>query len=176
MLHLTDKLPKPNYDDIEVEIDDKKFTYRAVSESPKFGGSKELSINQFSSPESMRYSKKRPKKLSRKSIRSKVSDTVEGSEPPSVRSKPSPYKSEGISSLRKNKKPIIPIENLPVVMKPSNIDLNKMASVQRIANRVEQEIKNKPLMNIDREYSNLQKILDKQKVYEKETANVRIII
>jgi hypothetical protein len=176
MLHLTDKFPKPNYDDIEIVIDEKKFTHRAASESPKLGGSYELSIKQSSSPESIRYSKKRPKQLSRKSIRSKVSDTVEGSEPPSVKSKRSPYKNECISAPRKNTKPIIRIENLPLVMKPSNQDLNKMASVQRIANRVEQEIKNKPIMNIDREYSNLQKILDKQKVYEKETTNVRIII
>ena len=48
-----------------------------------------------------------------------------------------------------------------------------MTSIERIAKRLELESKKKPLMNIDKEYSNLQKILDrKQMDYEKESGRV----
>jgi hypothetical protein len=160
MLNLTDKLPKPTYDDIEVNIDEKKFTYRAASQSPKLGDSRELSNNG-----SLKQRKRKARELSKISNGSKVSETAEGSELPSVRSKASPI-------IRPKKNHNSSVERLPEVVKPSN----KMASIERIASRIEQEIKKKPLMNIDKEYSNLQKILDKQKVYEKEIANVNFIL
>ena len=47
-----------------------------------------------------------------------------------------------------------------------------MTSIERIAHRIEQESKNKPMMNIDKEYNDLKKILDdKQRMRDEELKN-----
>lgn len=162
ILYLTDKLPKPSYDnDFSPIMNEKKLTYRAASESPNLFGSKETSSNQGS----YKYNRKKPKRdLTKRSNGSRVSDTNEGSELPSVRTK------VGHPSI--HKKNTSSIDKLPDVSKPS-VSSNKMSSVERIASRLEKENKSKPMMNIDKEYIQLQKILDRnQKAHDQNSMNV----
>lgn len=70
------------------------------------------------------------------------------------------------------------VEKLPDVNNPQSTSPNKLSSVERIANRLQQESKKRPLMNIDREYNDLKKILEskqterEQKLYKAHIENV----
>ena len=156
ILYLTDKLPKPNYGEpLEVDIDDKKRSYRANSESPILDPTKDSS----SIPGSYKRTKKKAKGLGKRSIGSKDSETGEGTELQTIIPKISPTKSIAHTNS---------IEKLPEVVKPHSNSPNKMSSIERIASRIE-ETKSKPLMNIDREYQDLKKLLDnKQKERDEE--------
>ena len=162
ILYLTDKLPKPSYDNgLEKAVEKHKLSYRkrATSESPGAGGTKDTSSNQGS----YKYIKNKNKEPSPK--RSHVSDTNEGAELPSVKIKHSPQ-------VKHKKKLSNSIEKLPEVRSKSNSPKD-MTSIERIASRIEQESKKKPIMNIDKEYNNLQKILDrKQQDYEHKSNKV----
>ena len=162
ILYLTDKLPKPSYDkDFSPIVDEKKLSYRAVSETPNLLATNETSSNKGS----YKYKKKAKGDLTKRSDGSKVSDSNAGIELPSVRKK--------TNHPAVHKKNTSSIEKLPEVSKPSGNSPNKLTSVERIASRLEQENKSKPMMNIDKEYIQLQKILDRnQKAHDQDTENV----
>lgn len=169
ILYLTDKLPKPNYEKVLDEIiDEKKLSLRAVSESPPLA-TKETSSNAGS----YKY-KKKTKALRDKSEGSKGSDTERGIELPIVKMKPSPVKHIRNSSSS--------VEKLPAVNNHQSTSPNKLSSVERIANRLQQESKKRPLMNIDREYNDLKKILEskqterEQKLYRALNENVGLFL
>ena len=101
------------------------------------------------------------------SKKSTLSETKEGSDLP-------PVKVKQITQANTKNKQNGGIKILPEVTRSPHVaNKNKMTSIERIAKRLELESKKKPLMNIDKEYSNLQKILDrKQMDYEKESGRV----
>ena len=84
ILNLTDKLPKPSYDNDLVKVVDKhKLSYRAraTSESPEITGTKDTSSHSGS----YKYMKKKVKDIISK--KSTLSETKEGSDLPSVKVK-----------------------------------------------------------------------------------------
>lgn len=150
ILYLTDKLPKPNYEKVlDSTYEDKKRSMRTLSESPNMN-TKDSSSN----PGSFKIQKLKAREISKKSNESKASDTERGVELPSVNVRQSPPK-----HIRN---PSNSIEKLPDVNIPK-ASPNKMSSVERIASRLEQEINKKPMMNIDREYNDLKKILESKR-------------
>ena len=147
ILNLTDKLPKPSYNQIlDVEFDERKNTYRSKSKSP----------NLTSSQDTKKYHHSTKKRLSSNSpisnkSKSKVRDT-------SKRSNESKKSEEAISELpsvaKKNlhsvhkTKHVKSVEQLPEVVKSKYISPNKLASVERIASRLQNEsIMSKPSAN-----------------------------
>mmetsp|Transcript_19254 Transcript_19254/g.18939 ORF Transcript_19254/g.18939 Transcript_19254/m.18939 type:complete len:517 (-) Transcript_19254:64-1614(-) len=148
ILYLTDKLPKPSYDtDLEKIVDIHKMSNRtrATSESPNFPNLPKDSIN-------LPQKYKRPKETSMN--KSNISETAEGTELPATKLK------KVLNSDRKEEKKA---GKMPELILPSyHKNPSKMTSVERIAKRLELESQKKPVMNIDKEYNNLQRILGKK--------------
>jgi len=186
ILYLTDQLPKPSYDKVLAkEVDRHKMSLRtrAISESPGLNYPKE----HLSNGGSYKYKKKAQDMLSKKST---VPETKEDSELPSVKvknnlslkqqnnninnkdkSKNKSKRSNTNSNSYTNNNSRLPEVN----PSSSEKDKSQLTSIERIALRLETESKKKPLMNIDKEYSNLQKILGrKQMDYEKESGKVSV--
>jgi hypothetical protein len=131
--YLTDKLPKPTYSkNFETSLTDRNSTERKSTKSTIFPN-----INRS------------PIHLSdKKSLRRQKNSVLER------KSKPSERKHEvspALSSIERDK---------PIIQ--SNPD--KLSSLERIANRIEEENmkQNKVEMNIDRQFKELQEILEKQ--------------
>lgn len=131
------------------------MSHRGSSESPKFPGiTKPTHISH-----TLKHQSRKARNISKKSNGSGNSDFEE-------------TKEEHILKHDGSLKVLSTIEALPEVAKPNANSPQKMTSIERIAHRLEQETKNKPVMNIDKEYNDLKKILeDKHRLREEEIKN-----